>query len=182
MSKRPPLLGGRLRILGMVDRLQLRVLQQVEDYVTPFQVVEGFDDCWWHDRAGRVGEDSPEGKEYIQFLADGVEVGRAEVTDWPLSDSYIGIDSEVLTKEIWFFEIRRDLRRHHYGAAFARHLISHYSGFPLIAFSEGADEFWSGIGWHYYPRKTGIPTTASSSFPRRLASDLHPLEVNQSSD
>ena len=98
----------------------MKILQQVENYVTPFQVVEGFDDRWWHDRAGRVGDDTLGGKEYIQFLADSVEVGRAEVTDWPLSDSYIGIDSEVLTKEIWFFEIRHDLRRQHYGGEFAR--------------------------------------------------------------
>ncbi|WP_269077567.1 hypothetical protein [Corynebacterium resistens] len=27
----------------------------------------------------------------------------------------------------------------------------------MIAFSEGADEFWAGIGWHYYPRKDGDP-------------------------
>ena len=125
--------------------------------MTPFQVVEGFDDRWWHGRAGRVGEDSLEGREYIQFLADGMEVGRAEVAGWQLSDSYFGIDSEVLTKEIWFFEIRRDLRRQHYGAEFARHLICHYTGFPLAAFSEGADKFWAGIGWHYYPRKDGDP-------------------------
>lgn len=26
---------------------------------------------------------------------------------------------------------------------------------PLIAFSEGADEFWDSIGWIYYPRKDG---------------------------
>ncbi|HAT1291291.1 TPA: GCN5 family acetyltransferase, partial [Corynebacterium striatum] len=64
----------------MVDRLQLKILQQVEDYVTPFQVVEGFDDRWWHRMAGRVGDDTLGGKEYIQFLADSVEVGRAEVT------------------------------------------------------------------------------------------------------
>lgn len=138
-----------------MESLELRVLQQAEDYVTPYQVVEGFDDRWWHDRAGRVGEDTLGGNDYIQFLADGVEVGRAEVTDWQLSESYIGVDSEVSTKEIWFFEIRRDLRRQHYGAEFARHLIRHYAAWPLIAFSEGADEFWTGICWHYYPRKDG---------------------------
>ncbi len=123
--------------------------------MTPFQVVEGFDDRWWHEGAGRVGDDTLGGKDYIQFLADGMEVGRAEITDWQLSDGYIGVDLEVRAKEIWFFEIRRDLRRQHYGAEFARHLIRHYAAFPLIAFSEGADEFLAGIGWHYYPRKDG---------------------------
>lgn len=59
------------------------------------------------------------------------------------------------TKEIWFFEIRHDLRRQHYGAEFAKHLIRHYTAWPLIAFSEDADEFWAGIGWHYHPRKDG---------------------------
>lgn len=26
---------------------------------------------------------------------------------------------------------------------------------PLIAFFEGADEFWDSIDWIYYPRKDG---------------------------
>ena len=150
--------------------------------MTPFQVVEGFDDRWWHRMAGRVGDDTLGGKEYIQFLADGVEVGRAEVTDWQLSDSYVGVDSTVPTKEIWFFEIRHDLRRQHYGAEFARHLISHYAGYPLIAFPKVLTSFGQELAGTITRVKTGIPITASSSFRRRLAHDLRPLEVNQSGD
>ncbi|WAE78300.1 GCN5 family acetyltransferase [Corynebacterium pseudotuberculosis] len=137
----------------MMERLQLKVLQQVKIYVTPFQAVEGFTHRWWHG----IAEDAPNRKEYIQFLIDGEEVGRAAVTNYSLPAHYVGIGSEVTTKEIEFFEIRQDLRRRHYGAEFARHLISHYTGYPLIAFSEGADEFWAEIGWHYYPRKDGDP-------------------------
>lgn len=138
-----------------MSRFELRVLPQEEDYRTPYELVEGFDDRWWHDRAGRVGDDDLGGKEYLQFLADGNEIGRAEITDCSLSDSYDGIDTPVATKEIWLFEIRQDARRHGCGAAFAQHLLEHYQGTPLIAFSEDADEFWSGIGWRYYPHKNG---------------------------
>lgn len=139
-----------------MSRFELGVLPQEEDYQTPYELVEGFNDRWWHDRAGPVGEGGLDGKEYLQFLAEGNEVGRAEITDWLLSDGYEGIDTPISTKEIWFFEIRQELRRHGYGAEFAQHLVEYYPGIPLIAFSEDADEFWSGIGWHYFPRKDGI--------------------------
>lgn len=138
-----------------MSRFELIILPQEEDYQTPYELVGGFNDRWWHDRAGRVGKNGLRGKEYLQFLVDGVEVGRAEITDCSLSGSYHGIDAPVRTKEICFFEIRQDARRHGYGAAFVQHLVEHYPGVLLIAFSEGADEFWSGIGWHYCPRKDG---------------------------
>lgn len=155
----------------MVD-LQLKVLQQVVNRVKPYQVLEGFDRRWWHDSARNLGEDTRGGTDYIQFLADGVEVGRAEVSGWQLSDSYIGIDSKVPTKQIWFFEIRRDFRRQQYGAEFARYLIRHYAACPLIAFSHEADEFWAGIGWYYYPRKDGNTIHYRKLFVSQKIGDL----------
>ncbi|CQD07320.1 GCN5-like N-acetyltransferase (fragment) [Corynebacterium striatum] len=50
------------------------------------------------------------------------------------------------------YQLRRTGRL---GAEFASLLREHYASTPLIAFSEGADEFWESIGWIYYPRKDG---------------------------
>lgn len=133
----------------------LQSLKQTEDCRSPFPAgVPGFSELWWQRRCGRVN-DTPviTGTEYIQLWIDGVEIGRAELTDWTLSDSYIGISSEVPTKEIWFFEIREDQRGKGYGRFFAQALKSRYPSLPLIAFSMNADDFWSAIGWHHYPRK-----------------------------
>ena len=134
---------------------ELRAMPQVEDYRKPYDPAVGFNDSWWHDQAERVSDAGFSGKEYLQFLAKGTEIGRAEIIDCSLSDSYVGINAPVRSKEICFFEIRQDTRRCGYGAAFAQHLVERYPMTPLIAFSEGADEFWSGIRWHYYPRKDG---------------------------
>ena len=134
----------------------MRVLPQELDYRKPYKRAIGFTERWWHDPTDRVGDDPLGGKEYLQFLVNGDEIGRAEISDWQLSDAYVGIDENIATKQIWFFEIRQDSRRHGYGAEFAHHLIKRYPGIPLIAFSEGADEFWKGIGWHYYPREDGM--------------------------
>lgn len=139
-----------------MEQFELRVLKQIEDYISPFEYgTEGFRDDWWHRRAGKVGDDALGGTTYLQLLRNAIEVGRAELTPWNLSDSYIGIDTEVKCREIWFFEVRLDFRRQGCGKEFARLLTQKYSDLPLIAFSEEADDFWSSIGWHYYPRKDG---------------------------
>lgn len=139
-----------------MEYAELRFLVQEVDFQSPFPFGdEGFRDDWWHSNVGRVGDDTLGGTDYVQLLLDGIEMGRASLTDWQLSDSYIGIDADVPTKEIWFFEIRSTARRRGLGAEFASLLREHYASTPLIAFSEGADEFWDGIGWIHYPRKDG---------------------------
>lgn len=130
-------------------------MSQTKDYETPYQVVEGFNTSWWHTRAGRIDVNLRGSKEYLQFRVNGMEVGRAEVIDCHLADDYNGIDIPVETKEISFFEIRQDLRRCGYGTTFVQHIVAHYNGTPVIAFSEEADAFWSSIGWSYYQRKDG---------------------------
>ena len=140
----------------VMENAELRFLVQEVDFQSPFPFGdEGFRDDWWHSNVDRVGDDTLGGTDYVQLLLDGIETGRASLTDWQLSDSYIGIDADVPTKEIWFFEIRSTARCRGLGAEFASLLREHYASTPLIAFSEGADEFWESIGWIYYPRKDG---------------------------
>lgn len=153
----PPVSSERFSYSYEMKHFELIVLPQVQNYVKPFQLVEGFQNRWWQKCNDRVDEDTLGGHEYIQFLTNGIKVGRVDISDWRLSDSYVGIDSEVTTKQIWFFEIHHNVHRQGYGTAFAQHLIKHFSGAPLIAFSKDADEFWSNIGWFHYPRKDGDP-------------------------
>ena len=138
-----------------MQKYELHILSQTKDYETPYQVVEGFNTSWWHTRAGRIDVNLRGSKEYLQFRVNGMEVGRAEVIDCHLANDYNGIDIPVETKEISFFEIRQDLRRRGYGTTFVQHIVAHYNGTPVIAFSEEADAFWSSIGWSYYQRKDG---------------------------
>lgn len=81
---------------------ELRILLQKEDYNKPYQVVRGFNTSWWHRRAGRVDATIRDSKEYLQFLVNGTEVGRAEVVDCQLAADYDGIDTPITTKEITF--------------------------------------------------------------------------------
>lgn len=81
---------------------ELRILSQKEDYNTPYQVVRGFNTRWWHTRAERLDATIHDSKEYLQFLVNGTEVGRAEVIDCKLAADYDGIDKPITTKEITF--------------------------------------------------------------------------------
>jgi GCN5-like N-acetyltransferase len=135
---------------------ELKFLEPAKDYTSPFpHDPEGFTDTWWIPNIDMPYYDDLGGTKLIQFLVDHVEVGRAKITDWCLSTAYIGINSEINTKQIWFFEIHQNARRKGYGTEFAKQLINIYPDVPLIAFSENADDFWSRIGWIYYPRKDG---------------------------
>lgn len=140
----------------MMTKKELRFLTQEKDYQSPFPTDDPeFRDWWWNGNSGRLGEDPFGSTEYVEFLVDGKDVGRAKLTNWQLSASYVGIDTKRFVKEIWFFEIRSSACGQGHGTEFASLLAEQFTGTPLIAFSEGADEFWENIGWIYYPRKDG---------------------------
>lgn len=85
-----------------MHQYELRILSQKEDYNTPYPVVRGFNTRWWHTRAGRIDAAIRDSKEYLQFLVNGTEVGRAEVIVCRLAADYDGIDKPIITKEITF--------------------------------------------------------------------------------
>lgn len=71
-----------------MEKAELRFLVQEVDFQSPFPFGdEGFQDDWWHSNIGPVGDDTLGGTQYAQLLLDGVEMGRARLTDWQLSDS-----------------------------------------------------------------------------------------------
>lgn len=150
---------------------ELRILEQTEDYRSPFEYdTEGFNDQWWHGRAGPVGDTTLGGTIYVQFLKDDLEIGRAELTPWKLSASYVGLNKSLPCLQIWFFEIRTQFRGKDFGSMFASRLAEHFSDLPLIAFSEGADKFWDSIGWYYFPRKDGKTQSYRKLFVSRTLS------------
>lgn len=65
-----------------MEQLELRVLKQMENYVSPFDYgTEGFNDRWWHGpRIDTIADAEDCDTAYVQLLKDGIEIGRAEIT------------------------------------------------------------------------------------------------------
>lgn len=135
---------------------QLVKMKQVEDYSPPFDhKIEGFNNSWWFDRCHKVADG--DNTDYFKLLVDGAEVARAEITPWSLSNSYLRLSTKRNVYEIWFFEVREAYRDQGIGRRFAEMLADSYAPTEVIAFSKGADDFWSSIGWERCPRKDGDP-------------------------
>lgn len=156
-----------------MEQLELRVLKQVENYVSPFDYgTEGFNDGWWHGpRIDTIADAENYGTAYVQLLKDGIEIGRAEITYRDISPDYVGITTAVRCRKIWFFEINSGFRRQGYGKTFTALLTEKYSELPLVAFSKGADDFWAGIGWYFYPPKDKEETNPMKLFASREISN-----------
>lgn len=139
-----------------MDQVELKILKQIRDYDSPFERgTSGFDDGWWHGRAEKVGDDSLGAITYLQLCLNGIEIGRAEVGPWDLSDSYLGFEETVKVWEIQFIEIRKEYRNQGFGIEFVRLLTESFPDRPLIAYSEEADDFWVSAGWHRCPGNDG---------------------------
>lgn len=160
-------------IINRMEQLELRVLKQVENYVSPFDHgTEGFNNRWWHDsRIDTIAEAEDCDTAYVQLLKDGIEIGRAEITRWDIRPAYVGINTHVRCRKIWYFEINSGFRRQGYGRKFTTLLVEKYSELPLLAFSKGADDFWAGIGWYFYPPKDKEETNPMKLFASREISN-----------
>lgn len=154
-----PSIAKSLSYTQRMNNCELRALQQTKDFTSPFNYdIDGFNKDWWHRQCNQVNDSITQGTEFLQLLANGAEVGRAETSDSILSPDYLGLNKEVASKEIEFFEIREDVRSQGYGTEFVRRLTERYLELPLIVFSlEEAENFWKRLGWIYYPRKDESP-------------------------
>ncbi len=133
--------------------LVLNALPQRVDFRMPFALnVEGFTERWWDRRIGRVHERAGE---FLSFTRDGEEVARAETDRGRIDNIYVGLAPVTEVVDIVFFEVRESHRLAGVGSAAIDLILRRYKGEMLIAFSEGADGFWSGIGWTFYPREDG---------------------------
>jgi ribosomal protein S18 acetylase RimI-like enzyme len=125
--------------------MRLRPLAEGGVVFKPFSPSDDFSDEWWVDSI--VGYDPTEQQFYGVF--DGQhEVARIEVEIVPdLGEEYPAPSASGPYAVIHFFEVSEDHRRRGHGTRAVDLLESHYGGLSLVAFSEGADEFWDSVGW-----------------------------------
>jgi GNAT superfamily N-acetyltransferase len=115
-------------------------------YAPPFDEHDGFTDRWWNRPMG----DEPECR-FIQVLNDGVEVARVELDEKVYTAHYEGAPNLGDTAlEIQFIEVSDKYRREGIGAAVVHRLAELHADRRLVAYSEGADDFWSKLGWRRY--------------------------------
>ncbi|MGV0875183.1 GNAT family N-acetyltransferase [Mycolicibacterium sp. XJ879] len=110
----------------------------------PFESSDDYEREDWWDSPPYL-EDDPL---FLQALRSGNEVGRVHLVDrkmW-LSDSY-GVDPkiEALALQIHLIEVPYTHRRQHIGTDIVRALVERHPNRRLVAFSEGADDFWTKL-------------------------------------
>ncbi|MBT1620572.1 hypothetical protein N8D74_17760 (plasmid) [Curtobacterium flaccumfaciens] len=136
--------------------LELHQVFQTHDYRSPFDLtLDGYTDRWWNMHRSPVGESR---YDTFTFIADGVEVARAEVDpDDAVLGEYVDLDTPVDVARLTFFEVRAPRRREGLGRAAVELLAEHYPRTVLAAFSEQADQFWTACGWRLHRRSDGDP-------------------------
>lgn len=70
-------------------------------------------------------------------------------------DAYFDLPQLHGGVKVWFFEVASTERRRGIGRMAITLLTAEFPGRRLFALSEGADDFWSGIGWTHFPRADG---------------------------
>lgn len=121
-----------------------------ERYWFPFIYEEagrGFTRNWWYRSPVRPGSRST----FLRASEAGDEVARVRLDDEVGVDHYAGaprLGSTALG--IQFIEVHVDHRLRGIGRAVVNCLHDRYPDRRLVAFSEGADGFWSSLGWDQY--------------------------------
>lgn len=104
----------------------------------------GFNHGWWYDRPVYPGSKST----FLRVLENNDEVARVELHNEFEIDHYADVPPLGATAlEIQFIEVHDDHRGRGIGHAVIDLLRSRYPDRRLVAFSEGADGFWSSLGW-----------------------------------
>jgi hypothetical protein len=123
----------------------------------PYEDDEGFNQRWWSDHPV-----FPDRLRWFSFI-DGAdrEIVRAEIEPGSSSgDHYLGVKvpPQGFT-QIHLFEVRVDQRRRGYGRYAVELLTAAFPDVPMSAYSEGGDEFWTGLGWcpHVHPKQADDP-------------------------
>lgn len=133
--------------------LVLTALPQRVNFEMPFDVdAEGFNERWWDRPIGRVRERTGE---FLSLTRNGEELARAEIDRGGIDNIYVGLTPASEVVDIVFFEVRESHRLAGIGTQAINLIVKHHEGEMLIAFSEEADGFWSGIGWTHHPREDG---------------------------
>jgi GNAT superfamily N-acetyltransferase len=95
---------------------------------------------------------------FVQVLVDGVEVARVELDDPgginPEYTAVPAIGSERL--EIQFIEVARGAQGRGVGTQVVRALEERHADRRLFGYSEGADSFWTALGWERFDHADGF--------------------------
>lgn len=118
----------------------------------PFSASDDYTDGWWDDTIYGF-----EPSQHFYSFYDGQhEVARVEIeVQDVLNEEYELPAHPGPYAVIQFFEVSEDNRRKGYGTGAVQLIAERYEAMPLVvAFSEGADEFWGSLGWARYEHKT----------------------------
>lgn len=117
----------------------------------PFSLSQNFNDQWWHRPPYRSNS-----QWFIDVPRCGEEVARVELDDDVSADHYTGtprLGASAL--EIQFLEVSVAHRCQGIGTTVVHLLRERCPSRRLVAFSEGADGFWSSLGWRRYDHPEG---------------------------
>lgn len=107
---------------------------------------EGFNTRWWHEHH--------DGMDWFNFLHGNIELARAGIiSPYTLEADYKEVIHPCTGVQIAFFEVHKEYRRKGFGRSSLELIKQKYPDTKIFAFSENADDFWSGIGWIYHPRQ-----------------------------
>ena len=107
---------------------------------------------WWWDR--QLGEEPW----FVQVLDQtGSEVARVEFDDpGGINPEYANVpDLGDERLEIQFLEVATTARGHGVGGQVVRSLMERHPDRRLFAYSEGADRFWTSLGWEAFAHPAG---------------------------
>jgi hypothetical protein len=122
---------------------------------TPFTSSEDYEHPdWWRDGGGTIGDPW-----FVQVLEDGVEVARVQLDDRgganPTYTNVPDVGPEPWLK-IQFIEVATSARRRKIGTRVVEGLMERHPDRRLLAYSEGADCFWSSVvGWERFDHADG---------------------------
>lgn len=120
----------------------------------PFESSDAYENQHWWDSVPYYVEDPW----FVQVREGGVEVARVELDEDVEFEHYAGvpvIGGERL--EIQFIEVTALARGRGIGTKVVRGLVDRHPDRRLLAYSEGADEFWASLGWDRFDHPEGCP-------------------------
>lgn len=139
-------------ISAQLHQLEAREVFQTRDYRSPYLLSDGFNKRWWNTGFYRA---ETQKDQYLGFYLGASEVARAKVQIRLLGDLYEDLEPPSRVTEISFLEVHKAFRGQGLGRAVVQNIVDKHPDEVLIAFSEGANDFWLALGWRYHPRLDG---------------------------
>ncbi|MGP4057783.1 GNAT family N-acetyltransferase [Mycobacterium sp. 4D054] len=122
---------------------------------TPFPSSEDFaHPDWWRDGGGTIGDPW-----FVQVLEAGSEVARVQLDDRGSANQEYTLVPPPGPKpwlKIMFIEVATSARRRGIGTRVVQRLVARHPDRRLLAYSEGADEFWGSLSdWERFDHPSG---------------------------